>query len=38
MGKNNYAKLTVKVPKNKVNTYKKLLRSKGLSTKAKITK
>lgn len=38
MGKNNYAKLTVKVPKNKVNTYKKMLRSKGLSTKAKITK
>ena len=38
MGKNNYKKLVVKVPKNKVNTYKKLLRSKGLSTKAKITK
>ena len=38
MGKNNYTKLTVKVPKNKVNTYKKLLRSKGLSTKVKITK
>ncbi len=38
MGKNNYAKLTVKVPKNKVNTYKKLLRSKGLSIKAKIIK
>ena len=38
MGKNNYKKLVVKVPKNKVNTYKKLLRSKGLSTKVKITK
>ena len=36
MGKNNYKKLVVKVPKNKVNTYKKLLRSKGLSTKQKL--
>ena len=38
MGKNNYKKLVVKVPKNKINTCKKLLRSKGLSTKVKITK
>lgn len=38
MGKNNYKKLVVKVPKNKINTCKKLLRSKGLSTRVKITK
>lgn len=38
MGKSNDAKLTVKVPKNKVTVYKKLLRSKGLSIKAKIIK
>lgn len=38
MGKNNYKKLVVKVPKNKINTCKKLLRSKGLSIKVKITK
>ena len=33
MGKNNYKKLVVKVPKNKASAYKKLLRGKGLSGK-----
>ena len=37
-GKKNYMKLKVKVPKNKVKAYKKLLRKKGLSKKAKIKK
>ena len=37
-GRNNYRKLRVRVPKSKLSTYKKLLKSKGLSSKAKITK
>lgn len=38
VGKNNYKKVTVRVPKKKVSAYKKLLKSKGLSAKAKILK
>lgn len=38
VGKSNYKKLTVKVPKNKVKQYKKLFKKKGLSSKAKIKK
>ena len=37
-GKNNYKKLNVKVPKSKLALYKKILQSRGLSGKAKITK
>ena len=37
-GRNNYKKLKVKVPKSKLSTYKKLLKAKGLSSKAKVTK
>ncbi|MDO4553616.1 MAG: leucine-rich repeat domain-containing protein [Lachnospiraceae bacterium] len=37
-GKKNYKKLSVKVPKKKVSVYKKLLRKKGLSTKAVVKK
>ena len=37
-GRNNYRKLRVRVPKSKLSAYKKLLKSKGLSSKAKITK
>ena len=33
-----YAKATIKVPKKKLNTYKKLLKSKGVGSKAKIKK
>ncbi len=36
--KNIYNKATVKVPKKKVSSYKKLLKKKGLSSKAKIKK
>ena len=38
VGKNNYKKLKVKVPKNKLASYKKIFKSRGLSAKAKITK
>lgn len=37
-GRNNYKKLKVRVPKSKFSAYKKLLKSKGLSAKAKVTK
>lgn len=37
-GKNNYKKLNVKVPKSKLALYKKILQSRGLSGRAKITK
>lgn len=37
-GSSNYKKLKVKVPKSKLKTYKSLLKKKGLSAKAKITK
>lgn len=37
-GKSNYKKLKVKVPSTKVKAYKTILRKKGLSTKAKVTK
>lgn len=37
-GRNNYKKLTVKVPKSMLSSYKKLLKSKGLSAKAKVSK
>ena len=33
-----YSKATIKVPKKKLNTYKKLLKSKGVGSKAKIKK
>lgn len=33
-----YAKATIKVPKSKLSSYKKLLKSKGVSSKAKIKK
>ena len=36
--KKTYAKMTVKVPKSKLADYKKLLKGKGLSSKAKIQK
>lgn len=36
VGSNNYKKLTVKVPKSKKNTYKKILKKKGLSGRAKV--
>ncbi len=35
-GSNNYKKLTVKVPKSKKNAYKTMLKSHGLSSKAKV--
>ncbi len=35
-GSNNYKKLTVKVPKKKKNAYKTMLKSRGLSSKAKV--
>ena len=35
-GSNNYKKLTVKVPKKQMKMYKKMLRKRGLSAKAKI--
>ena len=35
-GSNNYKKLTVKVPKKQMKMYKKMLRKRGLSVKAKI--
>lgn len=38
VGKNNYKKLKVKVPKNKLAPYKKIFKGRGLSAKAKITK
>lgn len=37
-GRNNYKNLKVKVPASKLSTYKKLLKSKGLSAKAKVSK
>lgn len=37
-GGSNYKKLKVKVPKSKLKTYKSLLKKKGLSAKARITK
>nr|WP_295277770.1 leucine-rich repeat domain-containing protein [uncultured Blautia sp.] len=37
-GRNNYKKLKVRVPKSKLSAYKKLLKSKGLSSKAKVSK
>ena len=37
-GRNNYKKLKVKVPKSRLSAYKKLLKAKGLSSKAKVTK
>lgn len=37
-GQNNYKKLTVKVPANKLSSYKKLLQSQGLSTQARVIK
>lgn len=37
-GKNNYKTLKVKVPKNKLASYKKIFKSRGLSAKAKIIK
>lgn len=37
-GSSAYKKLKVKVPSSKYTAYKKLLRRKGLSAKAKITK
>lgn len=37
-GRNNYKKLMVKVPKSRLSAYKKLLKAKGLSSKAKVTK
>lgn len=37
-GRNNYKKLTVKVPGSKLATYKKILKSSGLSSKAKVSK
>lgn len=38
MGSKNYKKLTVKVPKSKLKTYKKILKKKGLSKKAAVKK
>lgn len=38
MGASNYKKLVVKVPKKKLSAYKKMLKKKGLSSKAKIKK
>ncbi len=38
MGASNYKKLVVKVPSKKLSAYKKLLKKKGLSSKAKIKK
>lgn len=35
-GSSNYKKLTVKVPKSKLKTYKSILKKKGVSSKAKI--
>ena len=37
-GRSNYKKLKVRVPKSKLSAYKKLLKSKGLSSKAKVSK
>lgn len=37
-GRSNYKKLKVRVPKSKLSAYKKLLKSKGLSTKAKVSR
>lgn len=37
-GSSNYKKLSVKVPSSKYKTYKKLLKKKGLSSKAKVKK
>lgn len=37
-GRNNYKKLKVRVPKSKLSSYKKLLKSRGLSTKARVSK
>ncbi|WP_026526327.1 leucine-rich repeat protein [Butyrivibrio sp. VCD2006] len=37
-GKNNFKKLKVKVPKKQLKAYKKLLKKKGLSSKAKVSK
>ncbi len=38
MGSSNYKKTTVKVPKKKLKTYKKMLQKRGLSKKAKVKK
>lgn len=38
MGASNYKKLVVKVPKKQLSAYKKMLKKKGLSSKAKIKK
>ena len=38
MGKSNYKKTTVKVPKKKLKAYKKMLQKRGLSKKAKVKK
>lgn len=38
VGKNNYKKLAVKVPKTKLSLYKKIFKQKGLSSKSKISK
>lgn len=38
MGKSNFKKTTVKVPKKKLKTYKKMLVKRGLSKKAKVKK
>lgn len=37
-GSSNYKKLTVKVPKSKLKSYKTMLRKRGLSSKAKVKK
>lgn len=37
-GRSNYKKLKVRVPKSKLSAYKKLLKSKGLSTRAKVSR
>lgn len=37
-GRSNYKKLKVRVPKSKLSAYKRLLKSKGLSTKAKVSR
>ena len=37
-GRSNYKKLKVRVPKSKLSAYKRLLKSKGLSAKAKVSR
>lgn len=38
MGSSNYKKVKVKVPSKKLKAYKKILKKKGLSSKAKVKK